>query len=320
MRGLELEPFADDHVEAAAAVLAARHARHREAEPLLPAAFEEPGEARSAVEEAWGADGASGAVAIRDGRLVGYLVAAPRTQPVWGPNVWVETGGHAVEEPETLRDLYAFAAGGWVDAGATRQYAIVPATDAAVVDAWFRLGFGQQHALGIREVPEPPDAPPAPVQVRRATVDDVDALLPLDLLGAHQAASPIFAAVPAQDPAEQRAEIAEEVADPDSAILVADLDGRLVACASVAPISYSSLHAGPARPEQACVLGYAATLPEARGSGAGTALTEGVFAWAREQGFGTVVVDWRVANLEASRFWPARGFRTTFLRLYRSIP
>ena len=30
--------------------------------------------------------------------------------------------------------------------------------------------------------------------------------------------------------------------------------------------------------------------------------------------------DWRVTNLLASRFWPRRGFRTTFLRLYRHIP
>jgi hypothetical protein len=27
-----------------------------------------------------------------------------------------------------------------------------------------------------------------------------------------------------------------------------------------------------------------------------------------------------VTNLLASRFWPKRGFRTAFLRLYRSIP
>jgi hypothetical protein len=33
-----------------------------------------------------------------------------------------------------------------------------------------------------------------------------------------------------------------------------------------------------------------------------------------------MVTDWRVTNLLSSRFWPARGFRTTFLRLYRHIP
>ena len=33
-----------------------------------------------------------------------------------------------------------------------------------------------------------------------------------------------------------------------------------------------------------------------------------------------MTTDWRVTNLLASRFWPKRGFRPTFLRLYRSIP
>jgi hypothetical protein len=33
-----------------------------------------------------------------------------------------------------------------------------------------------------------------------------------------------------------------------------------------------------------------------------------------------MTTDWRVTNLWASRFWPRRGFRVAFLRLYRSIP
>jgi hypothetical protein len=33
-----------------------------------------------------------------------------------------------------------------------------------------------------------------------------------------------------------------------------------------------------------------------------------------------MVTDWRMTNMLASRFWPKRGFRVTFLRLYRSIP
>ena len=42
--------------------------------------------------------------------------------------------------------------------------------------------------------------------------------------------------------------------------------------------------------------------------------------WAHDRGFPTMVTDWRMTNLFASRFWPKRGFRETFLRLYRSIP
>jgi ribosomal protein S18 acetylase RimI-like enzyme len=80
------------------------------------------------------------------------------------------------------------------------------------------------------------------------------------------------------------------------------------------------MHVGLARPDGAAFLGWAATRPDVRGSGAGVALTEAGFAWARERGYATMVTDWRVTNLLASRFWPARGFRESFLRLYRRIP
>ena len=88
----------------------------------------------------------------------------------------------------------------------------------------------------------------------------------------------------------------------------------------IVPVQRSSMHIGLARPERAAFLTFAATLPEARGSGAGLALTNAGLAWAREQGYPVTVVDWRETNLLASRFWPRRGFRRTFLRLYRSIP
>ena len=321
MRGLALEPFADEHVEAAAALLAERHARHREAEPLLPAGYAHVDAARGAVEEAWSADGASGAVALRDGSLVGYLLGAPRPTTQWGPNVWVETAGHAAEDPELVRDLYAAAAGAWVEAGATRHWALVPASDTALVDAWFRLSFGQQHALGIREVPTAPTAVPERVSVRRAGPGDVDVVIELDILAEHQAGPPTFSDWnPPQNAAELRAEVEEELADERAVIVLAELEGRPVGIATAAPVEYSGMHQGLARPEKACILGYAATLPEVRGSGAGLAVTEGVYAWARERGYPTIVVDWRVTNLLSSRFWPGRGFRTTFLRLYRSIP
>lgn len=80
------------------------------------------------------------------------------------------------------------------------------------------------------------------------------------------------------------------------------------------------MHRSLARPDHAVLLGFAASLPAVRGSGAGLALTEAACAWAHEQGYATMVTDWRETNLLSSRFWPARGFRRSFLRLYRSIP
>ena len=316
--GLEVIPFRSEHLAAAGALLAERHVRHRTLEPLLSPAFEHAEAARAEVETAWARDGASGSAALSDGRLVGFLLGAPRPGTSWGPNVWVEPAGHAAEDAELVRDLYAHAAEGWVEAGATSHYAVVPATDPALLNAWFRLEFGQQQGLGIREVPRSP-AEPGPVRVRVATADDVDDLVRLDILGEYQASSPTFAAYTPPGFEAARAEALEEVADPRAATLVAELDGRAVGIATVAPVEYSGLHTGVARPDGACILGYAATLPEVRGSGAGTALTEGAFAWAREHGYATIVVDWRVPNLLSSRFWPARGFRTSFVRLHRSI-
>ena len=120
-------------------------------EPALPAAYEQVDVAREAIEKL-STEHASGAVATRGGEVVGYLIGTPRDDPTWGPNVWVELAGHAVSLAEDVRDLYGLAATRWVDEGRTSHYAIAPAGDPALVDASFRLGFGQQHVHAMREV------------------------------------------------------------------------------------------------------------------------------------------------------------------------
>jgi ribosomal protein S18 acetylase RimI-like enzyme len=309
----EIVPFAAEHLDAAGELLAARHRRHREVEPLLPERYEDPAAARAEIE----ALGGEGVVALRDGRVVGYLVAIRKDDEVWGPNAWVESAGHAVERSEDVRDLYAVAAAGWAAAGRKAHYAVVPASDAELVDAWFRLGFGQQHAYGIRELPETG----WPNGVREARGEDVDALMELGpLLGQHQELAPTFSTVrKPQDEAEERAELEADVANPDYGTLVAERDGHIVGALDVVPLELSSMHTGLARPEEMSFLAFAVTRPDARGHGAGLALTQAAFAWAREHGYEAMVTDWRVTNLLSSRFWTARGFRTTFFRLHRLI-
>lgn len=295
-------PFSDADLDAAAAFLAARHAQHRAVEPLLPAEVD----FRAAVDELWRQPGASGAVSAS-----GFLLGAPREDPVWGPNVWVELAGHAAREPEAVRDLYALAAQRWVDEQNTRHYAIVPAHDGALVDAWFRLGFGQQHAVGLREVPERPAWPGG---VRTARPDDVEALVGLaPLLTDYQALSPVFGPGRVEwDDDAMRRKIEEDVDAGD--LLVAEREGVPLGCVYLAERE-RDLH----RPHSA-FLAWIAVVPAARGRGVGLDLTEASLAWARSRGHDVIAIDWRVTNLLASRFWPGRGFRTTFLRLYRHIP
>jgi ribosomal protein S18 acetylase RimI-like enzyme len=317
MPGIDVETFADKHLDEAARLLQERHSRHREAEPLLP----EDVDFRAEVDELW-RHGASGAVAHRDGQAVGFLLGNRRDDEIWGPNVWIEFAGHAAGEAESIRDLYALAAQRWVEEERNRHYALVPAGDDALIEAWFRLGFGQQQAHGIREVPARPEVEvPDGFEIRAPRLEEVDELMQVDLaLPTHQRAAPVFSSLPLPTREEQRKEWEDTLSRGDEEVFVGYRNGSPVACWSFVPVELASHHTGLGRPPRACYLAFAATVPEARGSGIGTALTEAGFAWAAEQGYEVMVTDWRVTNLLASRFWPRRGFRTSFLRLYRSIP
>jgi GNAT superfamily N-acetyltransferase len=304
MARLEVVPFAEEHLDAAAELLAARHARHREAEPLLP----ELDDPRAAIEREWRAEGASGVFAPG-----AYLIGAPFTR--FEATVRVGIAGHAIDgDPESIRDLYAAAAQGWFDDGYTRHEAFVPSSDADLVDAWFRLSFGASAALALRETgPEEPFD--ANVSVRHGTRDDYSEAARLELeMSAAMQPSPSFSEVPLQTHEEVLVEW-NEGDDDEHELFVAERDGRVV--------GQFLLYRRPPDlrvPRDSIDLAQASTYPDARGTGVGRALTAYVIRWAYENGYPVMTTDWRMTNLWASRFWPKRGFRPTFLRLYRSIP
>jgi GNAT superfamily N-acetyltransferase len=310
--------FEPSDVGAAGRLLAARHIAHRRTEPLLSPRFEDPATAATEVETALTA-GATGTVAEVGGEVTGFLLGQPKPNPVWGANVWVEAAGHAVAEAETIRDLYAEAATSWVERRLNAHYVLVPAQDAALVDAWFRLGFGQQHVHGIREVGGPA-APPPGVTVRVARRSDIPVLAGLDLeLTRHQGLSPTFSGITLPTVAETVADWEESFDDEGFRNLVAEHEGRVVGGAIGCPVDASSGHLGLARPDHAGFMGFAAVLPEARGLGVGRALGEAVLAWTAGAGFTCAVTDWRATNLLSSRAWPRLGYRPTFLRLHRLL-
>jgi GNAT superfamily N-acetyltransferase len=319
MTALTVIPFADEHLDDASRLLAERHRRQRLSEPLLDPRYEAEDAARAEIELLWQQDGSSGSVSIRDGRVTGYLLGVRRSDNPWGANTWVEAAGQAVEQAEDARDLYALAAARWVEEGRTAHYAVVPAGDPALVDAWFRLAFGLQHVHALREAPAP-GATSLPAGVRRATRDDVGALAALDLvLPEHQALSPVFSSGGVQTLAEALQEWEEGIDDPEFANFVAEVDGKVVGSAIACSVEKSSMHGSLARPNDAGFLGFAAVAAEARGHGLGRALGEAVIAWSAEAGYRTVVTDWRMTNLLSSRTWPRLGFRPSFLRLHRIV-
>lgn len=318
----EILPFTDEHLTDAGRLLAARHRRHRAVQPDLSPAFEDAATAQERVMAALAAD-ASGAVAVRDGSIVGFLLGAPKSSSTWGPNVWVESAGQALadDEPaETVRDLYAAAATRWVEEGRTAQYVVVPAVDDPLLDAWYRLGFGHQQSHALRAPLTTAPRVPEGLTIRRATRADIPALARLDVeLPLHQGLAPTFSAGELGSVEEAQQEWEEDFDDPEFTVLVAEHDGRVVGSAVACDLEKSGGNEGLMRPEKAAFLGFAAVLPEARGLGAGRALGEAVLAWAHEAGYPVVATDWRQTNLLSSRAWTALGFVPTFHRLHRLI-
>jgi len=297
MPKLEIHPFSEDFREPAAALLADRHARHRRAEPLLPAIADFAAQIP---------DG-EGAVATRGGELVAYVIAALGEE-----RAEIGLAGCAASEPEAVRDVYAHLARDWP----VWHQVLVPASDDALVDAWFRLAFGLQFMTAARDV-GPLEAPGFAGTIRASTRDDLVATAAFDrLLWTHLSASPSFSGmdVEGQDFESEWRELWDEPEFPYHRL--AELDGRIVG-----HILLYERPSGDLRvPEQNIDLAHAATLEDARGSGAMLALVAGAIDWARDQGYRSFTTDWRVVNLEASRYWPRQGFHPTFYRLVRAVP
>lgn len=299
MPHLRIEPLSDAHRDECAALLAERYARQRAAEKLLPAVDDFAAQ----IPES------GGVVATRGGRVVAYVAGS------------VDDGvarcgfaGCAASEPEAIRDCFAALAGEW---GVSRFAVAVPASDGNLVDAWFRLAFGCQFMWSVRETEaaEPVDFGGT---IRPGRPDDLPAVAAFDkILWDLQAREPSFSGLVVPELDEFEAEWSDLWDDPTKFThFVAERDGR--------PVGHALLYRRPEGdlrvPDANIDLSHAATLDEVRGTGVGLALTAHVLRLAHNTGYRSMTTDWRSVNLLSSRFWPRRGFRPQYLRLYRAIP
>ena len=320
MPGAHVRPFQAGDVPAAGALLAARHRAHRLNCPLLSPRYENDSAATAQVAAAFAQPAASGAVALRDGDIAGFVLGAPKDSPVWGPNIWVDAAGHAAAEPELVRDMYGLAGARWVQESRNAHYVLVPASDEDLLGAWYRLGFGQQQAHAVRPLTGEPPVATHKVVVRRARRSDLPALASLEVeLPRQQSLAPVFSASPVPSYAECLAGWEEDFDDPAYSTFVAELEGDVVGSSLGCALEMAGGHPPLTRPDHAGFLGFAAVFPHARGFGAGRALGEAVIAWTAQAGYDCVVTDWRVTNLFSSRTWPRLGFKESFIRLHRLV-
>ena len=305
---LRVVPFDESHVLGAAAVLASRHRDQLAWTPFLADPIDPAREVRRELAEG------SGAAAL-DGDVVrGYLIGARREDAI-GPYLWSYVAGHAVDEPALVQELYAVAARRWVDEGLRRHFVFVPATSAQV-EPWTRLSFGVSAALAAQWL-DPGNEAATPGSIRRATAEDTQELAALDrVLDEQLAESPSFSGLPIPELAAAEEEWAGFESDRRFSCWVAEADSGLVGYALLFRRPRDSLRI----PRLSIDLATVVTSPQHRNAGIGSALTRTALSWAGTLGYRVVTTDWRMSNLTAARFWPARGFNEVFLRLYRSIP
>jgi ribosomal protein S18 acetylase RimI-like enzyme len=219
----------------------------------------------------------------------------------WGPHVFLEGTGDA----EEIRRAYARESPDWPPL----HFAIAEATPEAL-DPWYTLGFAQKHAYGVRESGGDPMTVSG-VTLRRGGAGDLETALRIDrLITEAQAVSPSYSAVAAEE-SPDRASWEETLAAEDTSYFVAE-DGS-------GAVGHTTLYPDPTD-TQALHRASTAVVPIARRRGVGVALTTHALAYTADQGYLRLRTNWRVTNLYASRFWPARGFEQTHIRLARRLP
>lgn len=328
---IEIIPFHVGLMPAAAELLARRHARDRQALPLLPARFENTRNAQAAVREVWNKPHTTGTAALRDGRLVGYLLGEARFDTLRGRHIWMHLAGHALADdaPSSLyAELYAAAGPAWLRLGAFDHYIKIPATDAAALDVWFDLTFGKEQAHAFLSLngalPERVAVPG--VVIRRATEADRDAFVDemSPILRQHMSGPPVWGVALPEAVGSMREGFADLLTDATALVWLAEAEGeteagRVLGYQVYFPASPADDDLTISISERTALLEVAATRPDARGRGIGRALAAAGLADAAAGGYTVCVADWRTTNIEGNRFWLGVGFRPAVYRLTRKV-
>lgn len=327
---IEIRPLAPHDVDAAAALLAARHRADRSRTPDLSPSYESETAARATVEQALAAPFARGVAATQGGTLTGFLIGSIALPP---PTSWfsgflpprsgqIGYGSQAAsgdDAGEVYRAMYAALAPSWLERGCFAHFVEVNAEDTVALDAWFSLGFGQVMTLAVRDtspVAESAERPPAGVEIHQAGAEDIDVVMQLnDELMRHHNASPIFLPYLTETEASAREHQAELLADPANAHWIAYHDGRPAGMQTFQPPTFAEM----ARPDRSIYLFQGVTTADGRGAGVGTALLRRSMEWAREAGHERCVLHFFSANIPGARFWLGSGFRPLTYRLVRRV-
>ena len=309
---LQIVPFTQDHLDAAAHLAAARYALHKQ--PSWPARYADPGVLLPRLKEALRTG--LGVAALRADQLAGFLLAFPHEfrdiRTAYIPDF---AHGTVPEDARRIyRTLYAAFAPQWLAYGCFQHAISLFTGEQPGIDAWFSLGFGLFVVDALRGL-EPVSNGSASIDIRRATLDDLDLVESLEIdLRRHLASAPVFIPLIIDEGREDRVRWLEDEA---KSLWLAFQDGEPVAHMCFEPSEHPVL---PVSDDSIVAVTGAYTRPQTRGAGIATALLDRGLAWARDLGYQQCSVDFESANIPGAGFWQDRaGFRPVCHSLLRRV-
>ncbi|MES9683606.1 GNAT family N-acetyltransferase [Gottfriedia acidiceleris] len=313
--------FENIHLDEAASLLAIRHMYDRSINPELPSKFEEATYAKKAIEALFNEKDRFGIAAVNDSELVGYIIGAIQTDKNRERHTWIKYAGMAIAESENeelYRELYAEFAKKMVELRSFNHYVMVPSGNKSTLDAWLHLGFAYEQVHGIRDLSVSSDKVFEDIQIRLATSEDEKRIRELaTVIMEHQAKSPVFAPGFIEERDDYQEGYAEIINDEAATLWLALHRNEIVGFQVFESAAASDENL--LTPETCISLVVGATVESSRGIGVSKALLRHGLTVADKEGYKLCETDWRITNLESSRFWPKNGFKPIAYRLVRKI-
>jgi len=308
---VDIVPFEAAHAPAAAHAFVTELRALRRRVPALSAAFQD----HVAVTERL--SHARGYAAVEDGRLVGYLTSShplARFRRTGRTGAYVPEWGHAVIHPNVAgvyNALHRQASRAWVADGCGVHAISILAHQPAVLDTWFRAGFGLAIVDAVRPTSALGAVAPPGVRLRTATAGDAPDLADLDVEHVrHYAQPPMFMVSPPATAEEGWRRFLDT--EGNVALLVEDGDGPF------GFMRFTREFDGAAIMQDAsgAFVSGAYVRPQRRQRGVAAALLDAGLQHLRQRGLRTCALDFESFNPEASAFW-LRHFTPVCMSLMR---
>lgn len=311
---LEIATLGDEHLENAAALVVTRYHMEREQVPSLPARYEDADQVLPLLRDLVGR--APGVAAVRDGQLAGFLIGL--VLPSWRGrrSLYVPEWAHSAN-PEDCREvyqiMYAHLSPRWLANGCFTHLITLFAHDRESINTWFWLGFGLAAVDAMRDL-GPVQGPAVRVDIRRATLEDLDLVTSLaEDVQRHLAAPPIFLALAEKGNRESHE---KWLLVPANSLWLAFQGGEPVGYVRLEPSNPSA--AFVIRDEKTISVTGAFTKERLRRRGVGTALLRQSLDWARSEGYERCAVSFEPQNVSGARFW-LKHFQAICFSLVRDV-